>query len=453
MIDDVEYTGMWWLPANPEIRFPGILRFTQSDGATLELNGSFTEDTKDELFSPAIINGVSGAGTDITLYDCLGTYLSLHAGGESESKFYAHQVFVGVHFHKPEDIVLKSVRVEFSRLDAWLQISGFHFQRQGEELLIRYKRPDSFQTLLGDDLIVSIDFASTYSPFMLTQAELKQRASVGFYSTQERSFEEFRHLLNHFRNLLTLANMEPVHPTSIVGIADIDSYNRKIGNNILHPEIKIMYQLPRTVNKPSKGYWTEPFISFKVLSENLRLYIGNWFEKEKLLEPLHQLYFSVVYNPDTYLEQRFLSLVQALEAYHRRTTPNYEVPEEQHEERLKRILSAVPTEDKRWLTDELRYSNEPTLRRRLKELLENHMPAVSLLIKKRGDFINRVYTTRNYLVHYDPTLRNKAARGQELQSITTYLKALAEACLLHETGFTSENTVRIIHDYYTRYKY
>ena len=52
--------------------------------------------------------------------------------------------------------------------------------------------------------------------------------------------------------------------------------------------------------------------------------------------------------------------------------------------------------------------------------------------------ISMVVDTRNYLTHYDASLRAKALTGQPLDLVTERLRFLTAACLLRELGFTGQ---------------
>jgi HEPN superfamily Apea-like protein len=112
-----------------------------------------------------------------------------------------------------------------------------------------------------------------------------------------------------------------------------------------------------------------------------------------------------MYNPKAYLRHQFLSLVQALEAYHRRITKTFELPDEEHQQRMSDILAAVGAEHRDWLEEKLRYSNEPGLRKTLREIFDACPDSVAVIVgdrnKDRRGYIHKVWATRNYLTHYD----------------------------------------------------
>ena len=435
MIEEFEYTGLWWLPGNPDNKIPGRLTFNQREGAILELDGCFTDDPKiGELFSPEIVNGVSSTGINVTLHHCLGQHFSETIRGHPPKRFYtsrlyAHEVFVDTNFERPEDIRFRYLSVDYSGLDAWVGTSGFDIQPEKDGISIKYKTPDSIPVFINSELMLFIVFSTSYSPFALTEVDVKQKAHIMIAPAQERNLEEYQNIVRRIQDFLTLANMEPIYPLSIEG---------ETGNKTSYPKIKIFYQLPRVHKAAFETSTFRPLFTFKTISDKFEHFLQNWFAKANQLEPVYQLYFGYIYNPHMYLEQKFLSLVQALESYHRRTMQNYELPEDKHNERIRKIFDAVPQEHKGWLSGKLEYSNEPSLRKRLKELLDSDSVSISDFIVNRGNFINKVVTTRNYLVHYDPKLEEKAAKGEELHSITRCIQFLVESCLLKELGFSPD---------------
>lgn len=166
----------------------------------------------------------------------------------------------------------------------------------------------------------------------------------------------------------------------------------------------------------------------------------SWLGKSEVLGPVYWLYLGTVYNPQAFLEQQFLSLVQALEVYHRRAMASPELPEEEHERRKEEILDAVPERHREWLAGRLEYSNEPGLSKRLKEIIrrypESAFPIVGENSRSRNNFVYKVVTTRNYRTHFDHSLEDQAAREiGELYEISQKLRKLLEICLLGEIGF------------------
>jgi hypothetical protein len=101
---------------------------------------------------------------------------------------------------------------------------------------------------------------------------------------------------------------------------------------------------------------------------------------------------------------------------------------------MKTILDAAPAGHRDWLEEKLKYSNELSLRRRLKLLFAQFSYLLDDLIPDRKAAINAIYDNRNYLTHYDATLKMRAATGARLLFMVEVLKLLLQACFLRELG-------------------
>ena len=134
---------------------------------------------------------------------------------------------------------------------------------------------------------------------------------------------------------------------------------------------------------------------FQDIKEQLSMILNTWLFMYEKLEPAMNLYFSTINNEELYIDNKFLSFIQGLETFHRRTTDNLSISEREHQDRISKILDSVPEQYRNWLNEKLIYSNEPSLRRRLKELLEpfNDLFGTS---NERKQLIDKFVVTRNY---------------------------------------------------------
>lgn len=178
----------------------------------------------------------------------------------------------------------------------------------------------------------------------------------------------------------------------------------------------------------------EMLFTLKDIADKFELLLRNWFNKTDKLGPVYDLYFGALYNPHMYLQQRFLSLVQALESYHRRLMRTYELVEEDHRKRMEAILASAPEAHRDWLASRLKYANEPTLRVRLHEIFAKCSFIMSKIVAKEDAFIEKVVATRHYLTHFDPELEDRSAKDDALHYVTEKLRVMMEACLLEEIG-------------------
>ena len=450
MMEKFECMGIWWLPENPEKRLPGILKFTPDEGGVLELIGSFKNKRLGEmnnLIDPEIIVGVSSHGKNITLYKCLDKSFEVQPNfvlPELQfSSYYVNVIFIGVHFKKPEDVKFRSLYVHFSHLDEWIDASGFEIQNllDKKEITISYKKPIFIQAVVGDYKI-TVESKVSYPTLSLGKREvsIKQKSYIKIESPKGISFYKYPKIMNHIQNFLTLGFMKPVYPMIIKGKTEVNK--KLIKDKPYYPAVEVYYELPDIPKVPKKLSSFDMLFTFKDISGRFEFFFKNWFEKADLLEPVYNLYFGPLYNPQMYLQNQFLSVIQAIETYHRRKFEGKYISDEDYKpiyNRFKEIINKLDIEAsfKDVLKSKLKYGSEYSLRKRLKDLFEKYAVITQNFIKDKNNFINIVVETRNYLTHYDKKLRD-IANGGVLYNITEKLRTILQICLLDELGFDKE---------------
>lgn len=276
-------------------------------------------------------------------------------------------------------------------------------------------------------------------PVIQKEACIKQEAFFSLEFPEEASFDEVLKFIHIFQILLSLLTSEIVYPIKILG--NSENAINIIENKKFHKPIEIIYQLSLPHVKDKKSvYPFDMLYPYTYIKNKIETTFNNWLEKAELLEPVYNLYFGNIYSGDMYLEFQFLSLIMALEVYHRIKFGNEDIPAEEHKERIKHILTNTPEKYRKWLKEKLKYSNEPSLRKRIKDIYDNvkNIGYITALFPKKKDFkdfVNEVVNTRNYFAHYDQSLKKRASKETELYWLTQKLKALVEICLLKEIGF------------------
>jgi len=442
MTEQFEYQGVWWLPETPEQQIPGTLKFTPNAGATLELIGSFKEIKNMEVvLQPEIVLGLSSDGKSITLQDCFETKSTTNIPSMVQiSSLFANFVFTGVHFQKREYIKFNKLFIHYSNLDEWVNISGFNIVEDfsKKEVTINYKLPEPIHVNIGEDYGITVGIKATFPGRSIVQKEAKvaQTTYICIEPCEQKLLDDYLRVAHKIQNLLTLAVGEPVYPLAMEGKTEVNK--QTIDDKLYYPTVGVFYTFPNVPKEPKTIAPYKMLFTFKEIADRFEYFANNWFKKAEVLEPVYDLYFATLYNPRMYLQQRFLSLVHAVEAYHRRTMKNYELPEDEHNNRIEEILNMVPAKHKKWLENKLTYSSELTLRKRLREILDSYWD-IGQLKGNKDKFISKVLATRNYLIHYDSKLKDQTVRGEQLYRITLKLRTLMEILLLTVLGFGSED--------------
>lgn len=451
MLEAFEHRGLWWLPERPAERVAGVLTFSQDD-ARLELIGLLPRpqpeaDARGEIelrmgpVSRRRILGLSVDGKAFTLERCQATAFNLSAPGLLTESFAPGLILRGAHYELDEEVVFDELSVAYTQLDAWVTTSGFDREPRGDEeqrgIDISFREPEPIAVELPD-ATVEIRFGWSLKDASPHRPELTLRQRSGFLIRFEHAMpvEETLDYVYQLRNFVGLGVGQPLAPTAISGFvlppegAAADPVTRVEPRKL---RVDLFYRLAR-MPAVKERHPAQMLFTLPDARERLQDLLAQWFDKQQLLRPVFDLYFAAVYNPHAYLEQRFLTLMQAIETYHRRTSGATELPPDEHARRFEEIVAATPEEYREWLQSKLRHSNELWLQRRLEDVLARCPTVVDKLVRVRS-FTHRVRDARNYLTHYDPALEARAARGIDLYPLTVQLQALIEMCLLLELGF------------------
>ena len=431
MIEEFECRGVWWLPEDPNRKASGILKFSPDEGIRLELTYPLETDNHLSLWAPELIFGETENGK-ATLYHCLETKRKIISNNVATSEVVSEIAVLGSHVDLKKD-VFSSMRVESPELDLWASLGWVALpdRRAKNKYWIRCYIPDELHASLNDGTRVALGAKVIQSQTLQPpEVRLRQKTYVKVTPSSPCPFERCLDLLQTMLDLVSPGLSHPATPSEIVG--DLKSQEK---------EVKILYQLSRKQcsNQASLNP-LQTLFTYADISDRFGNFIRGWFGMKDRLRPVLNLYFATLYAQGMYVESYFLNVIQALEAYHRLAIGGQDLPEDEHQKRVNEIVNSTPPQHQGWLKNQLKYSNEKSLRSRLREICRMFQPVTEKLIgSKRNEdvesFIDKVVNTRNYLTHYDPALAEKAVRGRQLFYLTQRLKVLLECCLLRELEF------------------
>lgn len=407
MSDESIYAGYWWLPQEPDLRLPGTLSHSRRGGIRLALNGNFPEKNTFDPYG-LIILGETSFGELITAYQAfrIESTWPAHDQTKGTSSFVADKAFVGCHFPSRGDAKFQAISFHPTHLDHWLRVPVLNVGYQDTGFTVTYDRPQQRTFPIGDDLEISIGFASTGPNLSsaLNSVTFEQHAVFVIRKANQDHFNYFADVMSHLDNFLSLAVMAPVYPL------ELDGYLAASGKDAERPEpIKVLLTL-YDVSDDKEIHFSEMLFSYADVSDRLDHFIPNWLTKKEGLEPIFDLFFSVTHNSHAYPVQTFLNYVQALETYHMRTKPND--------------------------------AYHPTLAQRLRELIQISPQTVYAMVGDPKPFIQRVKNSRNYYTHYNPALKDLAETGGRLKGLSSVLGTMLEAVLLLEMGFSLDEVQR-----------
>jgi len=177
--------------------------------------------------------------------------------------------------------------------------------------------------------------------------------------------------------------------------------------------------------------------------------IRRWFaEKTKLQLPVG-LAANVLESQDLWTHLEFLSLLQALEGFHRATRPGIYMTDTDYEAVKKALSGALPSTvsppHKSALKSKIKYGNEYSLQKRLTELVKALPdPIHKLTIGDTGDFPRPWIDTRNFFTHWDKELEHKIVTGQALYESNIRLRVLLRLVYLSYIGINLQMLERAL---------
>lgn len=450
-----KYHGIWWIPDHPEMKLPGTLIYDPYEGPSLELTITidFFADSIDKT-KQNIFLGISADGKEITLFNNLINRMQISKPGLATHSYIVGMIFIGVHFQRIEDIKFNNMYIHYLYLDEWVNISGFEKINNildEAEIIIKYKSPAPIQAFVNDKLKISINFVTSRPalPFIHKEVTIKQSTFIKVEPSKSILYEEFRNLINLFQNFLSLALRIPVYPTATFGEISTERLNTKENYKSKLVEIYSCFSESFRKKKPAYPY-DDVLFNFNDISDEFESYIQNWYNKQDNLKSVYSLYFGTLYNPQMYLENQFLNLIQAIESYHRYSNKITYVSDEEYAKLYDTILSSIPrdtnSELKDRLNEYLKYGNEFSLRKRLKEIFKKHNENIDIFVPDKKSFIDTVVNTRNFYTHHDNKIRGRAVTGEDLIKMNQILRMCIELLLMTEIGFKSEHINAIIRE-------
>ncbi|WP_061994249.1 HEPN domain-containing protein [Clostridium sp. ATCC 25772] len=267
-------------------------------------------------------------------------------------------MIIDEHFASVNDIKISSASSRYTDSSKQIRIAPFERKIRNEdddkEFVLRYKLLAQKVYRLTDPT-VKISFNANMNGDSLKQCTTTQSTDIKFEDLKEKLFESTLDLIYDFSEFLTLCIGEKVNTYNIEVLT-------KSGNKIL-----ISWK-GMILNEDSDKTLHKILVPYQFIQDNFQQCLESWYEKNEKLKPIIN-YLVEAYEKVFYIPMSFLKVIQAFEAFSIRMRNNYKIDSEEHEKRVKYIIDKTDNEEyKPWLEERLRYSNEPNLNSRIKDL-------------------------------------------------------------------------------------
>lgn len=438
--------GVWWLPESPEHLAPGTLSLSHDSRPTLVVVGSIDPNldlpasigtvmgqTRDLPF----VHGLTAAGQRVTLGDARLALRQMHIEDAESAVFelVGRSAFVGATLD-PKTTPFSQMDLVVERLVDWRDVAPFDLtvtpdMRSPERIVIGGELPQTVSGRVdGGELIVTSGLA--------TSGDFRQRASLSLNASLRLRLDQgvpfpdwLEAYVGPLQRLVSLATGRAVE------VERLELSDSRSGDKceVIWPR-KLRATLPERRLMPDELLFMVPDLG-EDLSRHLRL----WLAACRSFEPVMNMFFATRYAESMFEEDRFQNLIQAVEAYHRRTA-GARPDQEAHDVRTAALLAAAPEAHREWLEEVLETTKEYRLSDRVEEVVAQHPWMIGDVIPGNAHrWAGRIAMARNFRAHQDPKAAPIGASAHELFGFTQRLTVLLEACLLHELGF-EEDRVR-----------
>lgn len=268
---------------------------------------------------------------------------------------------------------------------------------------------------------------------LLRNATWKSKAYLKIVPNNKEHFKWFWSAIYNLCNFLTLLIGDTTYIISVKAYGDEIEINPE-------QKTKEMIEVYFTQKKPGLNDGIHPFemiIPFPRISDKIEKVLSLWFSKAENLRSVYDLFFGTFYNPGMHLEFHFLSLIQAIESYHRVTKGGKYLNDGCWQPYRKILTDHIPVEldsgHRESLKSRIKYGNEYSLRKRLGELLSTIDEKSSQnLFPSKKYLTGTIVDTRNYLTHYDYELKGSSLKGADLYWANQRLRIFLTLLLLKE---------------------
>ncbi len=412
---EYNFKGEWWQSIDHSVKFSGELKYLPTEDK-VELSIWGDSKLKEIDFYNDTFLGITTDNKYITLTYLQRRYTS--TTGAIDRKYYhvidvGGAVLIGTHATSIKDIRFTNIACNFSDQINFIQRNGFNFDDSSGKLSYSYQPLDSIVVYDDGSLKIDLHFAHSYHLFSKLSQEATMKQTEYFHiSTKENSLE-YGKLIDQMivlRNFISFCTNKNVHVTECYFFEYSD-------NRLVNRVFMLNHSVAR--NDEKKSHYSPSYIMLTLDDiESKKVVYGDWIKLYKIKQTALVIFFSLKYQRRLFLEEEFLSLMHAIEDYHRHSVEYRQGidPEDVYESKINSILSACPEEHKKWLKKKLKYSNEINLRWRMNSIFSKYSVQVERMMNDNitiQKIVDKIVATRNYLSHRSEESKEQAIKNYE----------------------------------------
>ncbi|MGA5640693.1 HEPN domain-containing protein [Streptomyces cinereoruber] len=459
-----EWSGIWWLPDEPDQPLPGILRYSPDDGLVLSLIGAF-EDRIVSTPSPGLTVFHKGSRTwdvihgaaerrEISLLDCYqsGGERTFGARVKSPDKqtVVAGTALVGAHVSGENDSIFSAAEIAVEDLGLWAASSALEGSVGAAEGRLDGTGSISVKPVQTRSVVVDgTEFLLQHQhtlPFFEqrkgdTIGRMRDTAFVRVVPRTPFSLSSARETASLVQDLISLATYQAAGVLWLqLEVAEVDPALLPGGRPAPRRRANVLYS-PSALGRRSAKAVDHHRVFFTCESIPFEEVMPRWNEARARLEAATRMILGLHYAPARYVENNLLTAAGAAEVLHRGLRIDEKpFPRAEFKAMREAMLEQVPESHRERFKGIIR--NDPTLRDRLYALAARpDQDAIALLVPDVDRWAQRTTQARNDLAHEGKTPNH---RIEELAAVVRTTEAVVILNLLHELGLPAERQIELV---------
>ena len=322
-MDNLHMEGVFWLAGNPDRQVAGRLTFDATNGAQLDLIGSFhgLSEFGDLPGETVRIQGVAGKKS-LTLDECLQTRRTIEHPGIAREMYYAPIVLAGAHFDEGEPLKFIAARLRLRHLEKWVGVSGVNVEVDQHEQTNAIRQIRIIHTPV-DKLAVPTSFGEVELSFSyklrnddFVRTVVEEKCALGLQFSEPLSLEDTLKACTALQHFVTIGVDAPAAITG-VSLSHADLVRTGPRGNTIHDPIELYAEL-RGGDVPKETRTVHPAQMTFVFDHIGGLEgVARWLEVSDRYQTVIDSLMIHWYIPKVSIENRFFNVVTAAEAFAR----------------------------------------------------------------------------------------------------------------------------------------
>lgn len=459
LYDSFTEQGLFWLPGKRDDEVPGTLTYDPENGAVLKLLGLFG-DLKEAMAwafggerypDDNVIHGVTMKGKPISLLHAHDINRQLNMPGIAHETWSSNFLVIGAYITSADDeeIFTKSY-FRFDEIETWLEHNSFTTTVDNETraLTVTAQKPREVPFASHTDFEVSTVGSLYSNNEPATQFAIDVTSQMAITPHEPKSFNWH---LNRAARLQELASLCTGHFLPLTSF-ELQGPDVELGGGGTRPsEVHFYAQMihgegRETTNRKRRT----PMVTGPELIGFNPHAVQLWFDQFEVFDPALRLFFTITGAKQMFTNIRLLLAIQALEVFHRRTSGETVMDENEFAEFAQRMVEAIPPDTEQDMREKLealyRFANEPSLKQRLRWIVSSLSEAFGE--KPAGfnsKYLRKLVDTRNYYTHFSAELRSRTFDGEGMHWATRRIVLLLTLLFLQRLGLTADDIKPLLH--------